>query len=386
MKMLRYENDSINGWFCDIVSQAFCDTAIAEFNLSAVNSLELKYTNTPYSEYTVLVVAEFWLGNEVIDYMRTKYGKIDCIINPFYTKIDLSTDIPVCLVDHFFRLFVVKASKFSTIDSDTVATVRPFNFMANRKRINRHLMIKLLEHFDLVNCAEYTWSGADSNYDLSRIIEELDSIAAPWASQIKSSMLMPVQTQPRWIHTDQDVYKSKLQYQTSNITSWEQGLNSIFNTTAVSLITESIDYQSGIGFTEKSMYPVLGLNLPIWVGGKYQASEFEKFGFDVFNDIIDHSYQYCDTLIERCYRAIADNRDILSNLDLATEVRSKVMPRLLKNRQLMLQVSADPSIALQRAVDSVNSWTHVPQLVKDAIYDNVIKRNLFKTSTLSEPT
>jgi hypothetical protein len=367
MKMLRYENDSINGRFCDIVSQIYHDPAIAEFQLSAEKSLELKYTNTLISEYTMLVVAEFWLSNEVIDYMTTKYGKIDCILSPFYTKIDLSTDIPVCLVDHFFRLFVVKASKFSIIDSDAVTTVRPFNFMANRKRINRHLMIKLLENFDLVNCAEYTWSGADSNYDLSQIIEELDSIAAPWASQIKSSMLMPIQTQPRWIHT-----------QTSKNEVWEQGLNSIFNTTAVSLISESIDYQPGIGFTEKSMYPVLGLNLPIWVGGKYQASEFEKFGFDVFNDVIDHSYQYCDTLIERCYRAIADNRDILSNLDLATEVRSKVMPRLLKNRQLMLQVSADPSIALQRAVDSINSWTHVPHQVRDVIHDNVIKRNILK--------
>jgi hypothetical protein len=317
-----------------------------------LQELAKKYKNQ-YDDYLLLAVDEFWLSQEVIDHCTKTHGKPSAVINTFYSKIDLDTDIPVYLLPINFFHVTNFLSSCKIANENEISTKQPFNFMANRKRINRHLMIKLLEHFDLISQAEYTWSGADSNFDLSFILSELNSISAPWAKQVRSTILSPIGISPRWINTRSDVASPRTNIKTSNNTAWNQGLDSIFNNTAVSIISESIDYQNGIGFTEKSAYPLLGLNLPIWVGGKYQAEEFEKIGFDVFDDFIDHSYQHCDTLIERCYRAIADNYKILSDVDVAAQIRQTSMPRLLKNRQLLLDTTSDRETQYQTAMAAV---------------------------------
>jgi hypothetical protein len=337
------------------------------------NIIKKKYPVDQYKNYNVLMVTEFQLEDDLIDLATLLHGKPNLIYNEFYTKIDLDTKIPVCLLNYFFTEYAPQALKLSIVDSAAVDTCSPFNFMVNRKRINRHLMIKILEYFDLIKHAKYTWSKVDVNYDLSIIVQELDSIEDVWAQDIRSTILSPINLDQNWISTAKDVVSPKSNIKSSATDAWNQGLCSIFNDTAVSLISESVDYQSGIGFTEKSMYAVLGLNLPIWVGGKYQASEFEKLGFDVFDDIIDHSYQYCDTLIERCYRAIADNLDILSNLDLAAKTRQNVMPRLLKNQQLMLSMAADKHMQYQCVVNSIAA-EHVPAILKDMIKRSALLR------------
>ena len=110
----------------------------------------------------------------------------------------------------------------------------------------------------------------------------------------------------------------------------------MFNNSAISLISESLSYQRAAIFTEKTLYSILGLTFPIWIGGAWHASELEKIGIDSFSDIIDHSYENCDTLIERCYRAFSDNFDLLNNKELASSLREECYPRLLKNRDFIL--------------------------------------------------
>lgn len=318
--------------------------------------------------YLLVIAVEFWLGQEIIDHCTQTYGVPDAFLNTFYTRIDL--DAPVHLVPVDFNTTTLGFAKCAIVDSHQVSTVKSFNFMVNRKRVNRHLLIKLLEHFGLIDNSEYTYSGADANFDLSRICKELDLISLPWASQIRSTILEPIKTQPQWVDTEFDSTTPLVNIKTSNVQAWNQGLNCIFNNSAVSLITESVDYQNGIGFTEKSAYPLLGLNLPIWVGGKYQAEEFEKLGFDVFNDYIDHSYQYCDSLIERCYRAVADNYKILSDVDIAADIRQKAMPRLLNNRQMFLNTLLAKEHLYQKtmsAIEQLDATDEVKDVFKLAV-------------------
>lgn len=352
MKVIFYYSESDNQ-IIDITS--FIKHFKHEKHKTLACSFEelLKKYEHQYSDYLLMEPFEFWLSKEVIDHCTQTHGKPNAIMNTFYTRIELDTDIPVYLVPLDFYNLVTPLVNVAIVDSYQIKTTKSFNFMANRKRINRHLLIKLLEHFDLIDQAEYTWSGADPNFDLSKILKELDSISAPWAEHVRSTLLDPIKIQPRWVKTDADLTNTLVNIKTSNMQAWTQGLNSIFNTTAVSLISESIDYQNGIGFTEKSAYPLLGLNLPIWIGGKYQAEEFEKLGFDVFNDYIDHSYQHCDSLVERCYRAIADNYKILSDVSIAADIRQKLMPRLLANRQMFLSTFQDRETQYQTAMCTI---------------------------------
>ena len=95
--------------------------------------------------------------------------------------------------------------------------------------------------------------------------------------------------------------------------------------------------QRGSVFTEKTLYSVLGLTFPIWVGGYNQAKEWNRLGFDTFDDIIDHSYQDYDTLIERCYFAISNNIELLSNREKVAQVRNSLKDRLMQNCEMLLQ-------------------------------------------------
>ena len=56
----------------------------------------------------------------------------------------------------------------------------------------------------------------------------------------------------------------------------------------VAVITES--QPEVYGFIEKSHAPFMGLQFPIIFGFKDSISYFKSFGFDMFEDIIDHSY------------------------------------------------------------------------------------------------
>ena len=79
---------------------------------------------------------------------------------------------------------------------------------------------------------------------------------------------------------------------------------------AVALISESADFQKASVFTEKTLYALMALNFPLFIGGYGHADQLTRMGFDVFDDIIDHSYQYKETLFERCYYAFYNNLEL----------------------------------------------------------------------------
>jgi hypothetical protein len=89
--------------------------------------------------------------------------------------------------------------------------------------------------------------------------------------------------------------------------------------------------------TEKTIYSVLGLTFPLWVGCYGQADYFKQMGLDVFDDVIDHSYQYLPSLFERCFYSVYLNLEILQNYNLAKNLREKNIDRLCNNRKLVLQ-------------------------------------------------
>jgi hypothetical protein len=212
-----------------------------------------------------------------------------------------------------------------------------FNFMINKKQVNRHLCIKLVELFGLTNY-DYTWSGIDSKFDMSDIIDELDSLGknSPLTRDQRSFILTEIGIRPKFIHSANEEASLVCISYPSNSWTWNNGLNNMFSSSVISLITESLIFQKNALFTEKTAYAILGKTFPIWVGGGFnQAQEFEAMGFDVFHDVIDHSYQKYDTLIERCYYAIERNLRMLTDYNYSSRIRESMMIRLDRNQQLL---------------------------------------------------
>lgn len=222
------------------------------------------------------------------------------------------------------------------VSFESISTDFCFNFQINKKQVNRHLLIKLLEYFKL-DSFTYTWSGVDNCFDLKKICLEIDTDSIEWPSNFKSEILAPIRLSKRWIfHPQQIVNNVSVTNYGTNSWTWVNIFQSMMGSSAVSLISESQAYQLSSVFTEKTLYAVMALTFPIWIGGTGHADYFKSMGFDVFDDIIDHSYQHCPSLIRRCYHAMADNLSIISNLEYAQHMRLKHMDRLLANLDLLM--------------------------------------------------
>lgn len=261
----------------------------------------------------------------------------DVVIND---HMSMDNIVPASLHKVSLPLFAAgNARKFREVQTtDIVTTNHSFNFMINKKTINRYLCIRMIEILGLTDYT-YTWSGAGREQDLTKIIQELESLRhdPPITAEQRGLLLAPIGIEPRFFFPPEidivpveffiDIHQIGGQFE-----AWTMGLKDVFNQSAVALITESIEYQQESAFTEKTLYSVLGLNFPIWVGGFEQPKRWQQMGFDIFDDVINHDYQNRDTLFERCWYAIKDNIEILRDRDLAASLRCQHRDRLLANR------------------------------------------------------
>ena len=271
--------------------------------------------------------------------------------------------LPLFVAEIAYRLVNNKIPLLNSYN--TVSTKTAFNFMVNKKQVNRYLCIKLIELFELTSF-DYTWSGVDQNFDMSTILEELDKLgtSSPITEVERTFLLLPIATQPKVLPLINSIpVNYGLKNRNGPCAHWLSGLKSMFERSAVSLITESISYDPAMVFTEKTLYATVGLTFPIWVGGYKQAQNWQKLGFDTFNDVIDHSYQHYDTLIERCYYAIKNNLKILQDVEHAAQLRNTHMARLKANDALLRNGQLG-----QFCRDTLKAW---PQELQHAINDMV---------------
>lgn len=202
------------------------------------------------------------------------------------------------------------------------------NLICNRKNINRYLALKLCE----LHCLDinYTWSGFGREFDLGDIMQDLNALDI----DVKTFMLKPISLPQRWIDVPEQ-QTNGIQFfnnELPRLHKWTV-IQDICTPTAISIVTESVGHEKRMQFSEKTLFSVLSLTVPLWVGGFRQAHWWSTYGFDTFDDVIDHSYQDHDALLSRCWHAFRDNLDLLRNLDRCQELRHDLRHRLLTNRQ-----------------------------------------------------
>lgn len=99
-----------------------------------------------------------------------------------------------------------------------------------------------------------------------------------------------------------------------------------FNRCGGSIVSETCCDQT---MTEKTFQAIMAGHPILLIGIKSSISHLRDHGFDMFDDILDHSYDELDDCPERVDRLFEDNNEvILSGID-----RSKLADRLEHNRQ-----------------------------------------------------
>jgi len=94
---------------------------------------------------------------------------------------------------------------------------------------------------------------------------------------------------------------------------WNKIFKEKFCSSTFSIITEPTFWEKGCLITEKYLMSVYGCCFPIFCGGYAMPEQLTRIGFDVFDDVIDHSYQYEAHPGLRVLNALELNRELLEN-------------------------------------------------------------------------
>lgn len=236
---------------------------------------------------------------------------------------------------HFPIFLASEAEEFCrrNIQTDWTKKTHAFNFMINKPRLHREFLLMLIEHFQLQNYKHtLAWKSiATRNHTLKQLTNNalyLDIIdSAPVSIPTTDYKFGPETCMEQGVlngnFANAETYKHLLQ-------------KNVFEPTCVSLITEPVFYEKEALVSEKTIMSIFAGTLPIWVGGWRCADSMKYLGFDVFDDIIDHSYQNMPDPMDRCYFAIQRNLDVLTNFDTTHQFLQQNQHRLQHNLDLVL--------------------------------------------------
>lgn len=203
--------------------------------------------------------------------------------------------------------------------------------MINKPRLHREFLLILIDHFELNNYAHtLCWKNSSvSKSTLSKLTEKYQSLVSNTAITVEPKNFLLGQER---------LLDRGLQYRhIKNCENYQRFLQKeVFEPTCISVITEPAFFEKESILTEKTIMSIYSGTLPIWVGGWRCADALRKFGFDVFDDVVDHSYQNMEDPFDRCYYAIERNLDLLRDFSRAQEFINQNQHRLKHNLELVL--------------------------------------------------
>jgi len=237
----------------------------------------------------------------------------------------------VISIDNFF----IKESEkfFKNVNVDIIKHKKinkHLTFMSNKSRPSRSLLSRLLMNMFDKEKINYTYV---KNNNLDQMISEELLIGTDY--NFKDINLPELY----YIFDNNDTFNNnsfKIDYNAScNFKYFLRLYDNLFSTSATSLITEPSYYETGVIFTEKTLMSIYSGHFLIWPGGYKHAEAAKAVGIDIFEDIIDHSYQYIDHPGKRVVEAILRNWDFLNNIELQDYTRYCNIHRLQSNLDLV---------------------------------------------------
>ena len=120
-----------------------------------------------------------------------------------------------------------------------------------------------------------------------------------------------------------------------NAETYAKLLRPKFQDTCISIITEPCFYERESIITEKTLMALMGGTIPIWFGGWKNAQSLAKLGFDVFDDIVNHSYETLEDPYERCTQSLERNLHLF-DLEKMTKIIADNQHRLQYNRDMLM--------------------------------------------------
>lgn len=114
---------------------------------------------------------------------------------------------------------------------------------------------------------------------------------------------------------EQKVEDSKDIYtvQNDNLTNFKQSLQPKYFNSIVEFVSETSYNEQSFNITEKTLHFIYGANFPIMISSAGTVNFLRNMGIDMFDDLINHSYDMIEDPASRINAAIDLNMDILTS-------------------------------------------------------------------------
>lgn len=116
-----------------------------------------------------------------------------------------------------------------------------------------------------------------------------------------------------------------------NVDNFNLKLREIYRNCFIEIVSETTVAEPAFLLTEKTLNSIYGCNFPIIISGQGAVKLLREMGMDVFDDIIDHSYDEINDPILRMHQAIALNKSLLTNGSLVKDLWCKNRQRFINN-------------------------------------------------------
>ena len=116
-----------------------------------------------------------------------------------------------------------------------------------------------------------------------------------------------------------------------NINNFERNLREKYRNSFLEIVTESSFTSPGFLLTEKTRHAFVACNFPIFLFGQYGVAHLRDIGFDVFDDIINHSYDTIANPFDRITSAIDSNQHLLTDGNLVKQLWLDNRDRFIHN-------------------------------------------------------
>lgn len=117
------------------------------------------------------------------------------------------------------------------------------------------------------------------------------------------------------INTDTKEYATIYPTQNDNVYNFQTNLTALYQNSFVEIVGESSFLQPAFLITEKFLNSVYGCNFPIILSGTGAVAHLRDVGFDMFDDIVDHTHDKIPNPIDRIVAAIQNNKKLLTDSD-----------------------------------------------------------------------
>jgi hypothetical protein len=132
-------------------------------------------------------------------------------------------------------------------------------------------------------------------------------------------------------HTTADLEKIYNTTFNNNSQNFEKFLKPLYANSFVEVVTETGFPEPAVTLTEKFINSVFGCNFPILIAGYGAVEHLRQVGFDMFDDVVDHSYDLIVDPIERIVAAVEANETLLTDERYTKPLWSKNKERFIKN-------------------------------------------------------